>query len=345
MRGFSFGLRDARAPATGNLVAHAGKPELDIHRANLQRAPIGRNFRRQTTRCRHNTVARIAQRIDHANRLGIGIRPVAVTHICGHIIHPLGALGLCMGGPIGGGHIVTHQRRQRFFRIPHNRARHMFRRIMATHIHTDNLRRMIKRRPRSGGEILQPCAHRQNHIGRFGNRIGTVRSGHPKWSDIQRMRVQHIGAPRNRLDHRYPRAFGKRSQLGDRTGILHTTARNNHRSLGRGQQRLGLCHLNLIRGLAAHPVHPLFKESGGIIIGPTLHILRQPDKRRPTIGWINHRGNRGRQRLDNLRGMRNAVPKPAHGFERIIGPQCRIAKMLELLQHRVGQAGHKRIPT
>jgi hypothetical protein len=74
-------LGDARAPAAGDLVAHAGKAELDIDRADIERAPVGGDFGRQPARRCHHTVARIAQRVDHADRLRVGIGPVAVRHV------------------------------------------------------------------------------------------------------------------------------------------------------------------------------------------------------------------------------------------------------------------------
>ena len=47
--------------------------------------------------------------------------------------------------------------------------------------------------------------------------------------------------------------------------------------------------------------------------------------------------------MDNLRGMRDAIPEPRYGLKRIIHAQGRVPEMLQLLQHRIGQAGQKRI--
>jgi fermentation-respiration switch protein FrsA (DUF1100 family) len=80
-----LGLRDARAPAAGDLVAHAGKAEFDVDRADIERAPVGRDLRRQAARRRHHPVARIAKIVHHADGLRVGIGPVPVRHVVGDI--------------------------------------------------------------------------------------------------------------------------------------------------------------------------------------------------------------------------------------------------------------------
>jgi hypothetical protein len=94
LSGSRFGLRDARAPAAGDLVAHAGKAEFDVDRADIERAPIGRDLRRQAACRGDDPVARIAKRVHHADGLRVGIGPVPVGDVVGDIGVPFLALAL-----------------------------------------------------------------------------------------------------------------------------------------------------------------------------------------------------------------------------------------------------------
>ncbi len=56
------------------------------------------------------------------------------------------------------------------------------------------------------------------------------------------------------------------------------------------------------------------------------------------IGGVEHRGERRGQRLDDLGGVGDPVPEARHRLERVVQAERRIAVMLELLEHGVGQA-------
>ncbi len=103
-----FHLRNARAEAAGDLITHTGKAELDVDGADLERAPIGGHLGRQATGRCHHPVARVAQRIYDADRLRVGIRPVARRDIPRDIGIPGGAFRLGLGGPVGRSRIAGH---------------------------------------------------------------------------------------------------------------------------------------------------------------------------------------------------------------------------------------------
>ncbi len=87
------------------------------------------------------------------------------------------------------------------------------------------------------------------------------------------------------------------------------------------------------------------KERLGVVVDPTLHILRQADKGRAAIRWIEHRADRLRQRLQDLRGVSDTIPVTGHRFKRIRNTQRRVIEMFYLLQHRVRQTGREIITT
>ena len=140
----------------------------------------------------------ITQRVHCADDLRIGVRAIARAYVFGDIGDPFGTLGFGKVDPRGRGLITSQRcvkRAQAKFCIPHYGQRHVLARIMARDVQPDDLGVLGKGRPRPRGEILQPAAHRQDHIGRFGHCIGAVRSGHAQWPDVQRMACQHVGTP------------------------------------------------------------------------------------------------------------------------------------------------------
>ena len=90
-------------------------------------------------------------------------------------------------------------------------------------------------------------------------------------------------------------------------------------------------------------MHFFLEEFHWVVIGPTLHILRQPEESRPAIARVQHCRNGGGQRLNDLRRMRDAIPIAADRFERVIHTKGRVIVVLHLLKNRVRQAGDEGI--
>ena len=68
---FFLTLRNTGAPCSGNLIPHAGKPELNVHRANILRPPVCGNFRRQAACRGDNAVSLVTKRVHNSNGLRI----------------------------------------------------------------------------------------------------------------------------------------------------------------------------------------------------------------------------------------------------------------------------------
>mmetsp|Transcript_7235 Transcript_7235/g.12045 ORF Transcript_7235/g.12045 Transcript_7235/m.12045 type:complete len:538 (+) Transcript_7235:1195-2808(+) len=342
LAGFLFGLRDTGTPGPRNLIAHAAKAELDIHGALLKRAPVGGDLGGQPTGGSDHTVAFVAKGVHGPDGHGVGIGAVARGHVVSHIRIPLGTMRLRVCHPARwraisrkpACHCVQGQ-----LGVAHDRQGHVFARVMAPCVDRDKPRVFGKGRPGACGEVLQSRADSHDHIRFFGNGIGTVGACHPNRADIQRMGGPQIGAAGNGLHHGNLVGFGKFCKLGHGAGILHAAACDDHRFFGCREQGDRIRHLCVIRRLATDPVHFLLEPGGGIVIGPALHILRQTDEGRAAVGGVQHGGNGIGQRLDNLRRMGDPIPITHNGLEGVIHAKGRIAKVLHLLQDRIGQAG------
>ena len=144
-------------------------------------------------------------------------------------------------------------------------------------------------RPGAGGKILQPCSNGQNGVRLARQGVCGVGSGHTHRSAVERIGMQEIGSPRNRLDDRDCVTVGEFSQFIHCAGILHTAAGNDQRSFRRLQQCNGFDDFGLIGRLPANPVRALLEEFQRIVEGPPLHVLRKaekgPDRNRPDRAW------------------------------------------------------------
>ncbi len=150
MRRFKLTLRDACPPATCDFIAHTAEAKFHIHSANIQGPPIRRHLRGQTACRGNNPVTRIAERVDHTNRLGVGVGPIARLHILRHIGVPFAALGLRFVQPSAGGAIAPYllgERPKSQLGVTHQRQGAMLARIMARGVERDKLRILRKGRP------------------------------------------------------------------------------------------------------------------------------------------------------------------------------------------------------
>ena len=107
--------------------------------------------------------------------------------------------------------------------------------------------------------------------------------------------------------------------------------------LGRGRQ------LAMVGAQPAQLVHDGLEQPHGEVPGLGLHVLRQADEGRAAIGRVDHRGDRERQRLRDLRRARDAVPVARDRPERVVDGDRRLAEVLDLLQHGIGDARVERV--
>ena len=111
----------------------------------------------------------------------------------------------------------------------------------------------------------------------------------------------------------------------------------------RFQELGGLCNTIVVRPRARDRVDRRLKESGRVVAGDFLHVLRQRDEGRPAFRGVEHDGDRLWQRSNDLLGMGDAIPIAADRLEGVVHREARIAEMLDLLQHRIGAATDERV--
>ena len=97
--GLDFRLRDARAPAASNFIAHAGEAEFDVNSAFFQCSPVGSDFGWQTTCCSNNPVSWVTKRVHGADGLRIGVRAVAGSCVFSDVEIPCPATVLRQSDP------------------------------------------------------------------------------------------------------------------------------------------------------------------------------------------------------------------------------------------------------
>ena len=80
------------------------------------------------------------------------------------------------------------------------------------------------------------------------------------------------------------------------------------------------------------------EEAFGIVIGLGLHVLAEGQRHRPAFGRIGQHRHGAVERRDQLLGPRDAVEIARHRPEAVIDATRAVAEILDLLQHRIGQA-------
>ncbi len=234
--------------------------------------------RRQAPRRRDDAVARMAELVHDADRLRVGCRPIARRHVARHVFVPCRALRLRFGGPLLGRAVAgqcSGQRRQPEPRVAHHGQGHVLARVVPPDIQRDEPRAMGEGGPGSCGEVLQPRPDAEDHVRPPGDRVGAVRTGDPDGTDVQRVAGQQVGAAGDGFDHRHPVRLGKVGQLGQRPGILHSAASDDHRPLRVAERCGGIRDLIGVRSRAADAVDALGEEALGVVGRPSLHVLRQ----------------------------------------------------------------------
>ena len=80
------------------------------------------------------------------------------------------------------------------------------------------------------------------------------------------------------------------------------------------------------------------EEAFGIVVGLGLHVLAERQRHRPAFGRIGQHLHGAVERRDDLLRPRDAVEIARHRPEAVIGRNRAVAEILDLLQHRIGDA-------
>ncbi len=85
-------------------------------------------------------------------------------------------------------------------------------------------------------------------------------------------------------------------------------------------------------------MHAFLQKAVRVVVGFSLHILRQRQGNGARIGRIGQYAHGIERSAHQLLGTVDTVPVFAHRLERIVGADAQVVKLLDLLQHRIGLA-------
>ena len=142
-----------------------------------------------------------------------------------------------------------------------------------------------------------------------------------------------------RLADGYSASGAKVDEIVLGLGIENPAAAYNERRLGRPKQLGGVGDFAQVGRNAADAVHPFLEERCWIVVGLYLHVLAEGEDDGAAFGGVGQNRDRSIERRHDLFGARDAVEIPRHRAEAVIGADCSIVEILDLLQNRVRFAG------
>ncbi len=191
----------------------------------------------------------------------------------------------------------------------------------------------------AGGEVAEPGADGDDHVGILGNVVGGVG---PRHADAaQAVGVAGLAGALAGL----ALAEGNVELLAEllhglpRAGVAHAAAHDDQGLPGLGDDLRDVLQLLLHGRGPGDAVDPLFKEVAGEVIALALHVLGQGDAARAGLGGIGEDPHGADEGGHDLLGACDAVPVLAHRLERVVGGHGQAAALLQLLEHRVRLAG------
>ena len=184
---------------------------------------------------------------------------------------------------------------------------------------------MFEQRLRSGGEILQPRARRQDHIGLAGERVGRRRAGDADAAERERIVPgQRPCRPASRRPAPPWRAAKAISVGLARLYFTPPPAMISGRWAPRSAAAAAASSSRSGAGLRQRTIRRS-KKRRREICGLDLDILRQAQRHRPAFGRIGQHPERLGQRRDQLLRPIDAVEIARHRPEAVIGRGRRIA--------------------
>ena len=162
---------------------------------------------------------------------------------------------------------------------------------------------------RASGEVLQATADRNHQIGLRCHGIRGRRTGDANRAQLQTMRPGQGALAGLGLGDRDAMLLGEALQRCSGITVQHAATGNDQRLAGVSQQ--GQCLLQLFVRWRLGPQHDGLgsKEGQRIVKCHGLHILRQGERYRTTLGRIGQHLNRPWQGAQQLLGITDAVKK------------------------------------
>ena len=152
------------------------------------------------------------------------------------------------------------------------------------------------------------------------------------------MLVEERGAAVDRLGDGNVVFLGEGGERLGRERIVDAAAGDDQRLLGMAKELRRLAERVGVGPRPRHAMHLRLEELDRIVIGFGLRVLRQRDEGRAAIAGVEHHGDRLGKRRDDLLRPADPVPIAGHRLEGVVDRRGGIAEMLDLLQHRVGNA-------
>ncbi len=218
----------------------------------------------------------------------------------------------------------------------------MLGRIENLHVEThDSPRRIPEQGPRPGRKILQAGADGEDYVRRLGRRVGGTRAGDAKPAQIERMVVRQRALPGLRFGDRDAVALNVSRKRSRRAGIVNAASGDDERLPSRGNQACGIFEFTPIRRRAPPAPDALGEEALRIRESLGLRVLAQRERDRAASGGIGKDAHGPRQGSKNLLGPSDAIEVPRDRPQAVIGRHGAVAKILDLLQHRIGAAARE----
>ena len=150
--------------------------------------------------------------------------------------------------------------------------------------------------------------------------------------------MQQRGATGDCFRHRQAVLVREPRHLFASERIMHAAAANDKRALRLPQDFRRRRERIAVGARAQNAMHGRTQKRQRAIERLGLRVLRQRQHGRAAIGRIEHRRHGLRQRRKQLVRIDNAIPIASDGAESVVDGRARIAEILHLLQHRIGQA-------
>ena len=129
---------------------------------------------------------------------------------------------------------------------------------------------------------------------------------------------------------------GRKRCLGTR--VVDATAGDDDRTLRCCEQSNGRGEFVCVGTGTGNRAHLRREECRRVVVGLCGNILRQSEERGPALPRVEQHRHRMGQGGEHLRRVRDAVPVAHDRTEGIVHRGRRCAEVLDLLEHRVGQA-------
>jgi hypothetical protein len=155
--------------------------------------------------------------------------------------------------------------------------------------------------------------------------------------------VAHRALAGDGLDDRDAVRLGEGGELALRQRVVHSPTGDEERRPRATDDLHRRPHLVDRRSGPGDRVHGRLEERSRVVEGLRLHVLWQAEEGRTAVGRVEHRGDRLRQRLHDLRRVGDAIPVAHDGSEGVVDRRRRRAEVLDLLQHRVGHTALERV--